>query len=79
MGEHYFFVNTLWRKVYLYCIYHVCMLWYFKENPVCVSLKHVLHFDEQNSNLKKEKEENKKNIQLTTFWDTCDTTKHSEN
>ena len=55
------------------------MLWYFKENPVCVSLKHVLHFDEQNSNLKKEKEENKKNIQLTTFWDTCDTTKHSEN
>ena len=42
------------------------MFRYFKENPVCVSLKHEQHFDEHTSNQKHRKKERKNifNLQL---------------
>ena len=67
-------VCNLWRKAYLYCIYHVLYILVFQWRP-CLrpmkrfnSLKHLQHFDAHNSNQKrKRKKENKKIFNLQLF------------
>ena len=68
--------NTLWRKVYLHCIYCLCFFG-IPKNP-CLrlmnrfnSMKYLI--------LIKRKERKLGNIQLTTFRNTCNIMKYFEN
>ena len=82
MSEHYLFALHFMEKnifiLDILCMY--ALVFQRNKTHACVSLKHVQHFDAHISNQEKEKEKKKeKNIQLATFRDTCDITKHFKN